>query len=266
MQNKNNALSLIDDPSKYLPSQQDIETVMADLGDILSRRIFGVITIAGGGAGVFKVLEPGAEETTNGVQAIEGVILASHLVNVRWGHDFGTRQQGERPICRSMDGLTGVEEETGETHSCAACPFNQFGDDGQRKACSNKRQLYIMREGDLLPMLLSLPPSSLKAYDNYRVLASLTLRAPMNALVTRITLKNKTSAGGSEYSSPVFTAIGRLPIEEGKRMEAFARQIMDAAQRAGISADEVSDEGAAAPAPAQPGGFVQVDDDELPFT
>ena len=263
MASKNNALALIEDSSRFLPAQQDIDTVMADLGDILSRRIFGVITIAGGGAGVFKVLEPGAEETTNGVQAIEGVILASHLVNVRWGHDFGTRQQGERPICRSMDGLTGTELETGETHSCAACPFNQFGDDGARKACSNKRQLYIMREGDLLPMLLALPPSSLKAYDNYRVLASLTLRTPMNALVTRITLKNKVSANGSEYSSPVFTAVGKLPLEEGKRMEAFARQIMDAAQRAGISADEADAEGAA---PAQPGGFTQVDDDELPFT
>lgn len=262
MSKNGNALALIDDSSKYLPAQADIDTVMDELGDILSRRIFGVITIAGGGAGVFKVLEPGAEETTNGVQEITGVIVASHLMNVRWGHDYGTRQQGERPICRSMDGVSGVDQETGETHDCASCPFNQFGEDGARKACSNKRQLYIMREGDLLPVLFALPPSSLKVYDNYRVLASLTLRAPMNALVTRITLKNKTSAGGSEYSSPVFTAIGRLPIEEGKRMEAFARQIMAAAQRAGISADEETDE---SPAPAQPGGFVQVDDDELPF-
>lgn len=261
MANKNNALALIEDTSKFLPSQQDIETVMTDLGDILSRRIFGVITIAGGGAGVFKVLEPGAEETTNGVQAIEGVILASHLVNVRWGHDFGTRQQGERPICRSMDGINGVDQETGETHSCAACPFNQFTEDGGRKACSNKRQLYIMREGDLLPMLLALPPSALKAYDNYRVLASLTLRTPMCALVTRITLKNKTSNGGSEYSTPVFSAVGKLPLAEAKQMADFARQIMAAAQRAGINADEVSDD--APPAPQS--DFVQVDDEELPF-
>lgn len=259
---KNTGLSLIEDSSRFLPAAQDIENVMQDLGDILSRRIFGVITIAGGGAGVFKVLEPGAEETTNGVQAIEGVILASHPMNVRWGHDYGTRQQGERPACRSMDGVTGTDLDTGEVHACKDCPFNQFGEDGSRKACGNKRQLYIMREGDLLPMLFALPPSALKAFDNYRVLASLTLRTPMSALVTRITLKNKTSVNGSEYSSPVFLAVGKLPVEEGKRMEAFARQIMDAAQRAGISADEVSDDGAA---PAQPGGFVQVDDEDLPF-
>lgn len=258
---KNTALTLIDDSTKYLPAQADIDTVMEELGDILSRRIFGVITIAGGGAGVFRVLEPGSEDPTNGVQEITGVIVASHLVNVRWGHDYGTRQQGERPVCRSMDGATGVEEETGETHACENCPHNQFGEDGARKACSNKRQLYIMREGDLLPMLFSLPPSSLKVFDNYRVLATLTMRTPMSALVTRITLKNKVSANGNEYSAPVFTPVGKLPAEEGQRMAAFAKQIMEAVQRAGISADEVSED---AP-PAPKGDFVQVDDDDLPF-
>ena len=258
---KSTALTLIDDSSKYLPAQADIDTVMEELGDILSRRIFGVVTIAGGGAGVFKVLEPGAEEPSNGVQEITGVIVSSHLMNVRWGHDYGTRKPGELPICRSMDGVTGVNQETGETQECASCPFNQFGTDGARKACGNKRQLYIMREGDLLPVLFALPPSALKAFDNYRVLASLTLRTPMCALVTRITLKNKTSNGGSEYSTPVFSAVGKLPLAEAKQMADFAKQIMAAAQRAGINADEVSDD---AP-PAPKGDFVQVDDEDLPF-
>ena len=38
---KSTALTLIDDSSKYLPAQADIDTVMEELGDILSRRIFG---------------------------------------------------------------------------------------------------------------------------------------------------------------------------------------------------------------------------------
>lgn len=255
-----NALSLIEDSSKYLPTAEELQGVMDDLGDILSKRIFGVVTIAGGGAGVFKVLEPGAEEPTSGIQSIDCVILASHLTNVRWGHDYGTRTDGEPPVCRSMDGETGTEVESGEIHKCKTCPFNQFGENGERKGCTNKRQLYIMREGDLLPVLFSLPPSSLKAFDNYRVNARLTLRTPMSALLTRITLKNKKSANGTEYSSPVFTAIGKLPAEDAKRMEVYARQVVDAAQRAGISADEMQDD---SPAPA-PGGYVQVDE-ELPF-
>lgn len=260
---KTTALTLIENPSAYLPSAQELQDVMNDLGDILSRRIFGVVSIAGGGAGVFKVLEPGADEPTNGIQEIDCVILASHAVNVRWGHDYGTRQQGERPVCKSIDGKTGVEDATGEVHDCESCPYNQFSQDGGRKQCANKRQLYIMREGDLLPVLLTLPPSALKAYDNYRVMARLTLRTPMSALLTRITLKNKVSAQGSEYSSPVFTAIGKLPADESKRLEAWAKEIMQAAQRAGIDADDLSQDG---PAPATSGNsFVQVEDEDLPF-
>ena len=260
---KSTALTVIEDSSKYMPSQQDIDTMMHDIGDIISRHIFGVVTIAGGCAGVFKVLEPGAEETMNGVQSIEGVILAAHKVNVRWGHDYGSRQQGEQPVCRSLDGVTGVVLETGETVQCESCPYNQYGENGQRKACSNKHQLYILREGDLLPVLFSIPPTSLKAYNNYRIRASVTMRCPMSALVTRITLKNEVNKNGNEYSTAVFTAVAKLPLEEGKRMEAFAAQIVDAAKRAGASADEIVNEGMQAP-PAS-GSFVQVDDEDLPF-
>lgn len=260
----NKSLAIIENTAAYLPTAEELQNVMDELGDIMSRKIFGVVTIAGGGAGVFKVLEPGAEEPTSGVQSIDCVILASHLINVRWGHDYGSREDGERPACRSMDGKTGVELETGETHDCDACPYNQFTEDGGRKVCTNKRQLYIMREGDLLPVLFALPPSALKAYDMYRVNATLSLRTPMSALLTRITLKSKKSGNGTEYSTPVFTAIGKLPLEESKRMTAFAKQIMEAAQRAGIEAEDVSQE-AQQPAPAG-GQFVQVDDDDLPFT
>ena len=260
----NKSLAIIENTAAYLPTAEDLQNVMDDLGDIMSRKIFGVVTIAGGGAGVFKVLEPGAEEPTSGVQSIDCVILASHLINVRWGHDYGSREDGERPACRSMDGKTGVELETGETHDCDACPYNQFTEDGGRKVCTNKRQLYIMREGDLLPVLFALPPSALKAYDMYRVNATLSLRTPMSALLTRITLKSKKSGNGTEYSTPVFTAVGKLPLEESKRMTAFAKQIMEAAQRAGIEAEDVSQE-AQQPAPAG-GQFVQVDEDDLPFT
>lgn len=263
MTKKTTALTLIENPSAYLPSAQELQDVLNDLGDILSRRIFGVVSIAGGGAGVFKVLEPGADEPTNGIQEIDCVILASHAVNVRWGHEYGARTQGERPACKSLDGKTGTEEDTGEVHNCDECPHNQFGANGERKACSNKRQLYIMREGDLLPVLFTLPPSALKAYDNYRVMARLTLRTPMSALLTRITLKNKVSAAGSEYSTPVFTPIGKLPADEAKRLEGWAKEIMQAAQRAGIDADDLTQEGQAAPSSG--GGFVQVEDEDLPF-
>ena len=102
----NKSLAIIENTAAYLPTAEDLKNVMDELGDIMSRKIFGVVTIAGGGAGVFKVLEPGAEEPTSGVQSIDCVILASHPINVRWGHDYGSREDGERPACRSMDAVS----------------------------------------------------------------------------------------------------------------------------------------------------------------
>lgn len=260
-------LAIIKDTASYLPSAEIIQETLDDLRDIMSRKLFGVISIAPAGAGTFKVLEPCADEVTNGVAEVECVILASHPMNILWGKPFGERQKGERPICRSMNGDEGVDE-SGEIHSCADCPNNQFGEDGQRKRCSNKRQLYVLRQGDVLPMLLTLPPSALSSYDRYRGRVRLTLKRSMFSVLTRIKLTNKTSdVSHAEYSVPVFEAVGLLPEAEAKRVEEFARGIADSAQRAGIVADELSNEAEDAEdistAPAS-GDFTAVPDEELP--
>lgn len=260
-------LALIKNTDAYLPSAEVISETLDDLRDIMSRKLFGVISIAPAGAGTFKVLEPCADEVTNGISEIECVILASHPMNILWGKPFGERQKGERPICRSMNGDEGIDD-GGEIHNCADCPNNQFGEDGQRKKCSNKRQLYVLRQGDVLPMLLTLPPSALSAYDRYRGRVRLSLKRSMFSVLTHIKLTNKTSdLSHAEYSVPVFEAIGLLPEAEAKRVEEFARGIAASAQRAGIVADELSNEaedadaGSAAPAA---GGFTVVPDEDIP--
>ena len=256
-----NELTLVKTPELYLPSAEELAEVSEELKGVLTRRMLGTIQIANGGAGVFKVKEPGADEATGGVQAIEGVILASHPTNVLWGHDFGHREDGEMPVCRSMEGKTGTILETGEVRLCGECPYNQFVDG--RKQCSNKRQLYIMRENDLVPMLFSLPPTALKFFDQYLVRCRLTMRVPLFTVVTRITLKNVKS-GNNEYSVPVFTPVGKLPREEAKRLSEYAQAFAAAAQRSGIQADDLNAE----PAASQPEGggtFTPVEDEDLPF-
>ena len=71
----------------------------------------------------------------------------------------------QRAQCMTMinamiDGVTGS---TGQ--ESATCPYNQFGSGGgQAKACKNKRLLYILPEGELLPQLFALPTGSLKPF------------------------------------------------------------------------------------------------------
>ena len=254
-------LALVKDTSIYCPPAEELAEISAELKGVLTRSMLGTIQIANGGAGCFKVKEPGADEVTGGVQAVEGVILCSHPTNVFWGNDFSHRQPGELPVCRSMNGQQGTILETGEIHDCATCQHNQFIEG--RKPCSNKRQLYIMREGDLVPMLFSIPPASLKYFDKYLVRCRLTMRVPLFTVVTRITLRNENN-NGNEYSVPVFTPVAKLPREEAQRMSAYAQAFAEAAQRSGIQADDVTPE--AAPAQAAPQQFQQVAvDDDLPF-
>ena len=261
---KKTALAVVQDPAAFLPSAEELNEITEELKGVLTRSMLGTIQIANGGACCFKVKEPGADEATPGVQAIEGMILAFHPTNVLWGSDYGKREQGELPVCRSMDGVCGTILETGEIRQCESCPHNRFAEG--HKECTNKMQLYIMRENDLVPMIFSLPPTGLKFFNKYLVRCRLTERVPMFSVVTRITLKNEQGQSG-EYSVPVFTPVGKLPRDEAKRMSDYARAFAEAAQRSGIQADDLTQDG---PAPAtDPGGsgFAQVEmpPDELPF-
>ena len=263
------ALAVVEDPSGFLPSAEELKEITEELRGVLTRSMLGTIQIANGGACCFKVKEPGADEATPGVQAIDGMILAFHPTHVMWGSEYGKREQGEMPICRSMDGVTGTILETGEIRQCDSCPHNKFVDG--HKQCTNKMQLYIMREGDLVPMIFSLPPTSLKYFTKYLVNCRLSQRVPMFSVVTRITLRNEQGQSG-EYSVPVFTPIGKLPKDEAKRMSQYAQEFAAVAQRSGIQADDLTGEGrvvaaAGDEAVTEPRAaeFTPVETDDLPF-
>ncbi len=115
------------------------------------------------------------------VKEIVGVIVDHHRVNAYWPAAFSG--QGQPPACSSVDGKTGVAAPdadlawAGRTQACAECPLNQWGSDeggGGSKACKNMVRIYIVREGDAFPLMLTLPPTSIRNWANYlakRVLA-----------------------------------------------------------------------------------------------
>lgn len=253
-------LALVENQTAYLPSAQELADVTAELKGVLRRSMLGTIQIANGGADVFKVKEPGADEAVGGITEIEGVILYSHPTNTLWGHDYANRQDDEPPVCRSMDGNTGTVTDTGEVRLCAECPYNQY--ENGRKQCVNKRQLYILRADDLVPILFSIPPTALKYFDQYLVRCRLNMRVPLFTVVTKITLKNVKGANNNEYSVPVFTPVGKLDRAEAERMKDYAMAFAAAAQKNGIQADDIAHEGEP---PAAQQGFTATNDEDLPF-
>lgn len=179
--------------------------------------------VASGGGKAFDIVT-GDEDTDTSAPMIEGVIIKAHKCNARWADEDVT---GVPPVCSSMDGIEGTNIETGECDTCADCPYNKYGTStkgsGKGKACKNMVRLYIMTEGNPIPLILSLPPTSLKNWQNYRVstLAAQGLK-PMDA-VTQMTLVPMTSATNQKYSVVKFKLAGRLNDDQRAVARMFAQ-------------------------------------------
>ena len=234
-----NELAIID-PKKMqlIPNPDEIAAIRDELADI-DRVPFGRIKIAGGGAGVFNVTEAGDEDDdAKAVNEIVGVILFSHKTNAYWAEKYG-ESDDVTPTCASMNGDEGTVTETQELLPCDKCPNNQFGINGSGKACKNMRRLYIMRDGDMFPLILTLPPTSLGGYDKFRTKILLG-RKPMQSVLVKITLKSDKNPAGIKYSKASFEAVGILPPDEAQRVKAYAAEFSGAAQRVGIKGDDAN--------------------------
>lgn len=269
------SLAVIKDEAAIIPSpgaMQEALEGLRELGEDIRITDLGSISIGAGGAGVFKVREPGESEAGDSAKTLEGVIIAHHPVNIRWANEFSQRQEGEVPACKSVDGVTGIATESGETIECVTCPYNQFGENGERKACSNKQQLFLLREGDLFPLILSLPPAALKAWRDYTRQCLIRSGVSVHKVVTRIALRNQKNAQKIEYSVPVFEAIARLSNETAEYLHAFGASLARQLQKARVVVEDAPAP-ASAPAPAkeatqaqaEEAGFIRVADDDLPF-
>lgn len=243
MATKMNQLAVIDHSNllPIVPSAEDLAAIREELSD-MDRVPYGRIKIAAGGVNIFQVFEPGEEEAVP-AQTIEGVIMLSHKSNGLWSKPFGSGDS-KVPDCSSIDGVYGTVTETGETGEiveCASCPCNAFGSakggEGRGKACKNMRRLYIMRRGDIFPMVLTLPPTALSAYDRYRTKVMLG-RKKMANVMTRISLKSAQNKDGAAYSTPIFEAVGVLDGVEAAAMRAYSEALNGSAQRVGVTADD----------------------------
>jgi hypothetical protein len=191
---------------------------------------FERVKIPSGGATVYEL--PTEVDDTESVKEFSAVILFHHPLNAF----YATKYTGgsNPPDCGSFDGKIGEGEPGG---LCADCPNNQFGTgENGAKACKNKRRVYILREGEMFPMLLSLPTGSLKAFTKY-LKTQLSKGRTSNAVVTRFSLKKMTSASGVQYSQAVFSFDRSLAPDEYALIKPFSEQIKAYASRVGFDAD-----------------------------
>jgi len=166
------------------------------------------IKIPAGGSTAFEI-PTGDSDEPEMVKEITGVILFNHPANSYYKDKY--TGGSNPPDCSSFDGIHGTGTPGG---NCKTCPYNKFGSgDGKSKACKNRRILYILREGQLFPVILNLPVGSSGAYKNY-VKHLLTQRSSLSRVVTTISLKKAMSDSNIAYSQAVFKLVRQLTEDE----------------------------------------------------
>ena len=192
----------------------ELPAVSGNMGAALAEEMDGLtltfprVKIPSGGGLAFEV--PGDDpENPDTEKEIVGVIVDHHPVNAYWADKYAGANNP--PDCSSMDGKVGLDAD-GNRVPCNSCQFNQWGsaDDGRGKACKNMHRVYILREGEMLPLLLTLPPTSLKNLSDYIALRVVSKGMRSYGVVTKVSLKKAQNAGGINYSQAVFALAGKL--------------------------------------------------------
>lgn len=137
----------------------------------------------------------------------EGIILDTNRINAWWEKSFDETGGGTPPDCFSMNGIECDQNSNmPQAALCRDCEKNKFGSavekdgsKGKGKACKNMKRVHIMLEGEMLPHRMTLPPSSLKAIDDY--ISRLTSKGlPYQLVHTTFKLKDTKNAKGIKYS------------------------------------------------------------------
>ncbi len=167
--------------------------------------------IPGGGTLQFEITSDDPENPDY-AKSIVGVLLYTHMANAYWP-DSEDASSDDPPICQSLDGKCGYGAPGG---LCQDCMLNQYGtsNKGGGKACKNMRMLYILRNGETMPLQLALPPTSLKPYSEFVSAAFLSRRRGICSGLVQISLKKKVNESGHDYSVAVFKKLCDFTGEE----------------------------------------------------
>lgn len=173
------------------------------------------------------------------VKELEGVIICAPRSNAYWENAYDG--SSTPPNCSSIDGKLGIDRETGELKDCADCPYNKYNSDrngGKGKACKNMIRLFIMQSGSPMPAIFTLPPTSIKAYQDYAARLIIHKGLAPHHVITQITLTKQQNAGGITYSKAKFKTIGKVPDRMLPTVSEYHRSMLKASAGIRIDADD----------------------------
>jgi len=183
------------------------------------------LTVPPGGITSWQVPDDESESGYKSVDSVEGVILDYRLVRAYWESGFDEGGGGMPPDCHSDNGTHGVGTIGGDPPGslCSECALNQFGSagEGRKKACKEMRLLFVLPKSSIMPIVISLPPASIKGFRKYLMrLSSSDVPTVYNRVVTKFRLRREEKP--MPHGVVVLTVARRLTDEEIHAMERYA--------------------------------------------
>jgi hypothetical protein len=187
-------------------------------------------------------------------KTLEGIVLLQRTIRSYWKEDIEAKGGGSPPDCSSQDGIWGrgapyghpdfkpnaaehVEiayeaydadgnplggGQRGGAYSCDRCPLSEFGTGkgGRGQACKQNKLLFVLTPESSLPLVVKVPPSSLRSVQGFLLRLS-GKSIPFYGAVISLSLVKKQNAAGIDYAEIVPSFVARLNPDEVERMRAL---------------------------------------------
>lgn len=202
----------------FLPITQGIEKtrelVVANMGNDAMNAFDLDRAMNPSGKGT-KFTIPGLDDEDEMVSELQGVIVHHQSVRAYWEDEY--KGGGSPPDCTSNDTIYGQGNPGGK---CKDCPFAQFGSGpNNSQACKLVKRIFLLREGELLPTLVTMSPVNYSAAKTYFLRLLSKKQLAFNHVVTKITLESDRSNSGFDYAKAKMAMVAELPPEMKDQME-----------------------------------------------
>lgn len=202
------------------------------------------ICIPGGGGTHWMI--PDLEGEPEAMKELEGVVILHGDRRAFWNESFDESGGGSPPDCHSFDGRMGMGWRRGmpegqqSEQNCKTCPLSQWGSgsddpDDNTQACSNRKLLFLLRVGDLVPLCVDLAPTSVKPFNRFMLRLAGRI-VPCHGAVLGLKLIQEESRTGIKYSVVSPRLVARLGPDDTAGMKAMADAMRPMFLKTGIEA------------------------------
>jgi|SRR3990172_4993298 len=182
-------------------------------GEALTARDLERILVPQGKGTQWEVV--GLDGVVESLPTLEGVVIHWRPKRARYTNP---EPDGSPPACYSDDAQTGIGDPGGQ---CVGCFYDYFGSkertpntttiselktmkQGGAKGCSLKRELFILRPGNILPSVLVVPVMSVAGCKSM-FLGLVNKGINENSVILNFGIDKKVSVSKKEYSRVTFT-------------------------------------------------------------